>query len=192
MNFKSAMLGSVVAAGVLSFGVVLPSAAQTAAVSTDKGLKMYIVESCEPFAKGGRCSLALLTQPASQSAPTNAQTTCESGWVANFMGLEGTVEKGGINRGSAIVCGYQSAEQALRAAVKVCDEQMDGICSRADSINVSWASWNGQAIPGVASDQTLKVNQLPDARTCLSELPLKESADCKARAAVELRSAGIH
>lgn len=189
-QFKVRALFGAVAMSLM--GVTASASAQTALPATPNGLKLYIVEACEPVDKGGRCSLELMQMPASQASPTNAQTTCAPGWVAHFVGQVGTVEKGGINRGAAIVCGYQSEEAALRAAIKVCDERMTNICSQANNINVTWGKWDEMPVPGVTSGQMLDASQLPQARFCRSDVPLVESPEnCPPSAAVQLRSAGV-
>lgn len=175
---------------LLSLGVTGIAQAQQVASA---GSKLYIVQECQPVAKGGRCALALLQTGANSLAPQNAQTTCARGWVVHFIAEKGSVEKGGINRGASVVCGYQDAQQALRAAIQACDESAFGICSSADHVKVSWAQWSATTpvtqLSG--SGQPFSVQQLPGALSCSSDIPLQEGEQCPPIAAVQLRQAGV-
>jgi len=155
--------------------------------------KLYVVQECQPMAKGGRCSLALFQAGASSPAPQNVQTTCAPGWVVHFIAEKGSVEKGGINRGASVVCGYQDAQSALRAAIQACDESAFGICSSANNITAHWGQWSASAagIPQSGAGQSISVSQLPGALSCSSAIPLQETAQCPPVAAVQLRQAGV-
>ena len=175
---------------LLSLGVLGTAQAQQA-VSAES--KLYIVQECQQMAKGGRCSLALFQAGAGSPAPQNVQTTCAPGWVVHFKAEQGSVEKGGINRGASVVCGYQDAQSALRAAIKACDESAFGICSSANNVTVHWGQWSANA-PGFqqpGAGQSIAVSQLPGAVSCSSAIPLQETAQCPPAAAVQLRQAGV-
>ncbi len=175
---------------LLSLGAAGTARAQSVASAEST---LYIVQECQPVAKGGRCTLALSRTTAGSPAPQNAQTACAPGWLVHFIAEKGTVEKGGINRGASVVCGYQDAELALRAAIRACDESAFGICSSANRVTVRWAQWRASeaGIPPSGAAQSISVEQLPGALSCSSTIPLQESEHCPALAAVQLRQAGV-
>lgn len=152
---------------------------------------LFVVESCKPLAKGGRCTLSLEQIPAGAAAPAQMQTRCAPGWVAHFRAEQGTVESGGINRGASVVCGYTSPEAALRAAIQACSQQTFVECNVANEINVTWANWGPSSLTATTVAQPVSVAQIPGALSCVSGIPVKESAQCSAQAAAQLRAAGL-
>ena len=166
--------------------------AQTTANSASV-LSLYIVEQCASLAQGGRCSIGFVQAPASAPTPAQVQQTCASGWVAHITAERGTVERGGINRGQAAVCGHQDPSQAIRALLAACDEQTLGICHSANHVNVQWAMWSATdaTVNALPMNTALNIDQLPQAIQCASVVPLTESASCSPAAAVLLRQSGL-
>jgi len=163
--------------------------AQSAPAQAKSGAKLYIVEQCQPFAKGARCTLTLEQYPEGAAAPAKAQS-CAPGWVAHFNARQGTVESGGIVWGASVTCGYPSAEEALKAAVAECSQKTFVRCAEANEVVAKVAKWSPESIPATAV-QTVAVDKLPGALTCTTSIPVKESADCPAQAAAYLRAAGL-
>jgi hypothetical protein len=74
-----------------------------------------------------------------------------------------------------------------------CDTQSLGICQDANDIDIRWAFWSPsepdvQALP---RNQVLAIEQLPQAASCQSPVPLVESSTCPPQAAVLLRQSGL-
>lgn len=190
--FKLSMSKTAIAVA-MSLGAIGSVQAQTAAPQASDGLSLYIVQFCKPLAEGGRCELSLVQTRASDPPPQNVQTSCAPGWVVHFMAERGTVEQGGVNRGASIVCGYEQANAALRAAIQTCDEQAMGICSGANQIDVQWAQWTpvSPAVQHLGLNRPIAINRLPQSQSCRSGIPVQESDRCTPVAAVTLRSAGV-
>jgi len=180
---------SAVASGLLIS--VTAHAQNTAGTPTD--LSLYITQQCKPLSQGGRCRLLFVQVPAGLTPTSEVSQTCAPGWLAHVTAERGTVEKGGVNRGQAVVCGHTEAEAAIRAAMVSCDEQTFGICQDADYINIQWAFWSGQgdALTRLPMDEPLNLERLPQAQQCASAVPLVESASCQPAAAVLLRQSGL-
>ena len=160
---------------------------------TPTGLSLYITEQCQPLSQGGRCRLVFIQVPAGMTPTSEVNQTCAPGWLAHVTAERGTVERGGVNRGQAVVCGHTEVEAAIRAAMVSCDEQTFGICQDADYVNIQWAYWSGEdaALTGLPMDEPLNLEQLPQTQQCASAVPLVESASCRPAAAVLLRQSGL-
>jgi len=186
-----------VAAGIVLVATLPAQTVQaksTQARTTDTSeLSLYIAEQCAPLSQGGRCRLEFVQVPTGLTPTAKVSQTCASGWLVHLTAERGTVEKGGINRGQAVVCGHTDAESAIRAAMVSCDEQTFGICQDADYVNVQWGFWSGDdaALMKLVMDEPLPVEQLPQAQQCASAVPLVESASCPPTAAVLLRQSGL-
>ncbi|MCD8494436.1 MAG: hypothetical protein LRY53_04400 [Burkholderiaceae bacterium] len=165
--------------------------AQSSAVATD--LSLYIVQHCASMSKGGRCNLSFVQTPTGMTASGDVTQTCSPGWLAHVTAERGTVEKGGVNRGQAVVCGHTEPANALRALFVSCNEQTLGICRDANHVNVQWAYWSGDdaALKRLPMDSALQIEQLPQAQQCASVVPLVESVSCSPEAAVLLRQTGL-
>lgn len=176
----------------LMAGSALALGAHVQAQTATTAVELYVVDSCKPVAQGGRCALGLVQVPPGVTAPANVQTTCAPGWIVHFMAEQGTVEQGGINRGASLVCGYQDAEAALRAAIKTCNERTFVRCDSANQITVHWARWDGGSLTGQPpTSVAVTVDTIPGAMSCSTSLPIQESDQCQPAAAVQLRSAGL-
>lgn len=188
------------ALGLMGFAVAVAlsatahaqSGAQSAAASTT-GLSLHIVQACASMPRGGRCSLSFVQTPAGIKPSGNVTQTCAPGWLAHVSAERGTVEKGGVNRGQAVVCGHTEPANALRALFVACDEQTLGICRDANHVNVQWAFWSGEAsaLKQLPMDTPLQIETLPQAQQCASVVPLVESVSCAPEAAVLLRNNGL-
>jgi hypothetical protein len=156
-------------------------------------LTLSIAKTCAPISKGGRCSLTLIQTTRGQLVGGDVQERCAPGWVARITALRGSVEKGGINRGQALVCGHASPQEAIRSLMLRCDEETGGICSDANDVNVQWALWSptSDQIRTLPRNQSLALSQFEQTVSCLSPVPLVESADCPPQAAVVLRQSGL-
>ena len=156
-------------------------------------LSLSIVQVCSPMSRGGRCQLTFVQTPAGMTATGDVTQTCAPGWLAHVRAERGTVEKGGVNRGQAVVCGHTEPANALRALFIACDEQTLGICRDANHVNVQWAYWSGDdaALKQLPMDTALDIEQLPQAKQCASVIPLVESVSCSPQAAVLLRQTGL-
>jgi len=156
-------------------------------------LSLYIVQQCASLSQGGRCHLSLVQTPAGMTASGDVTQTCAPGWLAHVTAERGSVEKGGVNRGQAVVCGHAEPAQALRALLQTCDEQTLGICRDANHVNAQWAYWSGDdaALKQLPMDAPLAIEQLPQAQQCASAVPLVESVACPPQAAVMLRQNGL-
>lgn len=163
------------------------------AVASGSGLSLYITEQCQPLAQGGRCRLGFVQVPTGQQPSGKISETCAPGWLVQVTAERGTVERGGVNRGQAAVCGNADAQAAIRHALTRCDAQTFGICQDADHIDVQWAFWSGtdDVLKKLAMDEPLALGQLPRAQRCESVVPLIESASCAPAAAVLLRRSGL-
>lgn len=166
--------------------------AQSSQVATTD-LSLYIVQQCASLSKGGRCNLSFVQTPAGIKPSGDITQTCSPGWLAHVTAERGTVEKGGVNRGQAVVCGHTEPTNALRALFIACDEQTLGICRDANHVNVQWAYWSGNeaALKQLPMDTALQIEQLPQAQQCASVVPLVESVSCSPQAAVLLRQSGL-
>ena len=174
---------------VFGFGATVQAQSNTPA--TD--LSLYIVQQCASLSKGGRCALSFVQTPAGMTATGDVTQTCSPGWLAHVTAERGTVEKGGVNRGQAVVCGHTEPANALRALFVACDEQTLGICRDANHVNVQWAYWSGDAaaLKQLPMDEPLQIEQLPQAQQCASVVPIVESVGCPPQAAVLLRQNGL-
>lgn len=188
------MIGRKLSTWGLSFALILGATAfaqNTTMPKTD--LSLYIVQGCVSMSQGGRCSLSFVQTPHGKSASGDVTEVCAPGWLAHVTAERGTVEKGGVNRGQAVVCGHTEPAQALRALFVACDEQTLGICRHANHVNVQWAYWSGNepALKSLPMDTPLQIEQLPQAQQCASVVPLVESVGCPPEAAVLLRQTGL-
>lgn len=156
-------------------------------------LSLSIVQTCSPMSRGGRCNLSFVQTPSGMRASGDVTQICAPGWLAHVAAERGTVERGGVNRGQAVVCGHAEPAQALRALFVACNEQTLGICRDANYVNVQWAYWSGSAdaLKQLPMDAPLQIEQLPQAQQCASAVPLVESVSCSAKAAVLLRQSGL-
>lgn len=161
------------------------------AATTD--LSLYVVEQCASLARGGRCGLSLVQVPSSTQPQGQIARTCAPGWVAHVKAERGTVEQGGVNRGQAVVCGYEKPEEAIRALFIACDKQTLGICQDANHVDVQWGYWSGSRaeLKDLPMNKPLQIASLPKATRCVSAVPLVESATCGPAAAVLLRKSGL-
>lgn len=166
-------------------------AAQTNQPTAD--LVLSITQTCDPISKGGRCSLAFVQTLGGQTATGDVQERCAPGWLARITALRGSVEKGGVNRGQAVVCGHSTPQQAIRSLMIACDDQTQGICSDANDVNVQWAHWSpaSSQIQALPRNQPFSLSQLPQVARCVSPVPLLESGTCPPQAAVVLRQSGL-
>lgn len=183
---------------VAAVGLMLGAsvAAQTQAIKTEipkTELSLYIKEQCASLARGGRCSVSFVQVPTGTAPSGDIQQQCAPGWLAHVMAERGTVEKGGVNRGQAVACGHEQAEQAIRALLLACDQQTMGICGDANYVDIKWGFWSGEgeSLARLPMDQSLPIEQLPQAQACASDVPLQESASCPPSAAVTLRNSGL-
>lgn len=155
-------------------------------------LSLFIVEQCEPLSKGARCRLVLVQTSDGQMPSAKVSQFCASGWLASIEAQRGTVERGGVSRGQAVVCGHADPESAIRKAMRVCDEQTLGICQDANQVNIQWAYWATTDVdPTTVMDKPLQIDRLPQAQRCASAVPLIESEACLPSAAVLLRQSGL-
>jgi len=186
---------SVVFSGASSVNaqVTSPQTRDSAPMATAP-LALFITQQCAPTSRGGRCTLSFV-QVRSGERPVagTVQQTCAPGWVARVAAERGTVEKGGVNRGEAVVCGYEEPTAALRALLQTCDEQTLGICRDANQVNIQWAFWSPEnpSLQMLPMNAALPVNRLPQAQACESPVPLVESASCPPTTAVQLRLVGL-
>lgn len=188
------MIANKVTLAALGLVLATGATAQTQLTEIPKTeLALYIKEQCASLSRGGRCSVSFVQVPTGTPPSGNIQQQCAPGWVAHVMAERGTVEKGGVNRGQAVACGHEQAEQAIRAVLLACDQQTMGICGDANYVDIKWGYWSGAGEPltGLPMDQTLPIEQLPEAQACASVVPLEESAACPPAAAVTLRNSGL-
>jgi hypothetical protein len=172
---------------------IYPATAMAQAVQAPVKQSLYVVQQCASLSQGGRCQLSFVQMPQEAKPSEDIERTCATGWLARITAQRGTVERGGINRGQAVVCGYAEPAIAIRGLLLACDEQTLGICQDANQIDVQWAYWSDvdPAIAALASDQPLALNQLPQYHQCVSAVPIQESQQCPPEAAVLLRSNGM-
>ncbi|MCC7227642.1 MAG: hypothetical protein IT507_13235 [Burkholderiaceae bacterium] len=111
------------------------------------------------------------------SSPGTAPAPCGAGWMASAVGMEGTVQSGGLTQGKTTVCGYPTAAQALTAVLDLCDSSTAGGCRKASSVRVVWGQGDG-----------MKMNA---SESCESTIPLVVSTTCPETAAGQLRAAGV-
>ncbi len=156
-------------------------------------LSLYIAQECASMARGGRCAVYFVQMPAGRLPSQSVEQRCAPGWLAHVSAERGTVEKGGVNRGQAVVCGHQEPESAIRALLRACDAQTFGICSDANYVDIKWAYWSGEGeqLQQLPMGQRLMIEQLPDALQCESVVPLAEGMACSPEAAVLLRNSGL-
>lgn len=184
---------------MMVFAAITTAQAQTATTdqsqvgSTAGELSLFIMEQCQPLAQRGRCELAFVQVPVGTQPTGKVSQTCASGWLAHVTAERGTVERGGVNRGQAVVCGHVDAQAAIRGALAVCDAQTFGICQDADHVDIQWAYWSAtdKTLRKLAINTPLPIVQLPEAAQCASVVPLVESASCPPAAAVLLRRSGL-
>ena len=158
-----------------------------------RDLALSITQVCQPMSRGGRCTLSFVQTLQGQTPVGDVQKACAPGWLAHITASRGSVEKGGINRSQAVVCGHTDPKAAIRALLIACDTQSLGICQDANDIDIRWAFWSPseadvQALP---RNQVLAIEQLPQAAGCQSPVPLVESSTCPPQAAVLLRQSGL-
>lgn len=168
-----------------------PSTPITADTTSD--LALSITQICKPMSRGGRCTLSFVQTLEGQAPIGDVTQSCAPGWLAHITASRGNVEKGGINRSQAVVCGHTDPKAAIRALLIACDTQSLGICQDANDIDIRWAFWSPseadvQALP---RNQVLAIAQLPQAARCQSPVPLVESSTCPPQAAVILRQSGL-
>jgi len=177
---------------LVGFSLVAGASAQTTEIPQTT-LSLYIAQECASMSRGGRCSVYFVQMPAGQLPTQSVEQRCAPGWLAHVSAERGTVERGGVNRGQAVVCGHEQPESAIRALLVACDAQTFGICSDANYVNVTWAYWSGEGddLQQLPMGQALPIGQLPDALQCESVVPLAESAACPPQAAVMLRNNGL-
>jgi len=178
----------------LSIAILSPSAMIAAETNKDgPDLVLSIAQTCEPISKGGRCSLEFVQTLSGQPVAGDVQQQCAPGWLAHITAMRGSVEKGGINRGQAVVCGYPTPQEAIRGLMIACDKETQGICSDANDVNVQWAYWSPELsqIQALARNQSLALSNLPKSTRCMSPVPLQESTSCPPQAAVTLRQSGL-
>lgn len=163
------------------------------ATDTNRDLVLSIMQVCKPMSRGGRCTLSFVQTLEGQAPVGDVQQGCAPGWLAQITALRGSVEKGGINRGQAVVCGYSEPEAAIRALMIACDAQSLGICQDANNVNIHWAHWSpdNTELEALPRNQPLALGQLPQSASCLSPVPLVESSACLPQAAVLLRQSGL-
>jgi hypothetical protein len=156
-------------------------------------LVLSITQTCQPMSRGGRCSLSFVQTMQGQMPIGDVQQRCAPGWLAHITASRGSVEKGGINRGQAVVCGHAQPEAAIRALLAACDEQTLGICQDANDVDVRWAYWSpdNAQVQALARNQSLSLEQMPQAARCQSPVPIVESSACPPQAAVILRQSGL-
>ena len=167
--------------------------AQSSTSDPEPALSLYITEQCASLAQGGRCQLGFLQVPTGVQPLGDISQTCAPGWLVHVTAERGTVERGGVNRGQAVVCGHPEPTPAIRSALLKCDEQTFGICQDADHVDIKWAYWSGEdeALNQLPMNAPLPVDRLPQAQQCTSVVPLVESPQCPAAAAVLLRQSGL-
>jgi len=186
---------SVAFTGASLFGAQAVNAQTLPAASSGTSpLALFITQQCAPTSRGGRCSVSFVqVRSAERPVVGTVQQTCAPGWVARIAAERGTVEKGGVNRGEAVVCGYTDPTAALRALLQTCDEQTLGICRDANQVNVQWAFWSPDdpALQMLPMNAVLPVDRLPQAQACQSPVPLIESASCPPATAAQLRLVGL-
>lgn len=158
-----------------------------------RDLALSITQVCQPMSRGGRCTLSFVQALQGQTPVGDVQKACTPGWLAHITASRGSVEKGGVNRSQAVVCGHTDPQAAIRALLIACDTQSLGIYQDANDIDVRWAFWSpseadAQALP---RNQVLAIEQLPQAAGCQSPVPLVESSTCPPQAAVLLRQSGL-
>jgi hypothetical protein len=183
---------------ILGAALALPSTLVTAQSTPNtpnmtRDLALYITQVCQPMSRGGRCTLSFVQTLQGQTPMGDAQKACAPGWLAHITASRGNVEKGGINRSQAVVCGHTDPKATIRALLIACDTQSLGICQDANDIDIRWAFWSPsepdvQALP---RNQALAIEQLPQAASCQSPVPLVESSTCPPQAAVLLRQSGL-
>jgi hypothetical protein len=168
-----------------------PSAPSASTMTNE--LVLSITQTCQPMSRGGRCSLSFVQTTQGQQPIGDVQQSCAPGWLAHITALRGTVEKGGVNRAQAVVCGHTQPQAAIRALLIVCDEQSLGICQDANDVDVRWAYWSPDEaqVQGLPRNQALSLEQLPRAARCQSPVPIIESSSCAPEAAVLLRQSGL-
>lgn len=176
----------------LATPVAFAQTSATTGVATSD-LVLSITQTCQPMSRGGRCSLSLVQTFEGQMPTGDVQQRCAPGWLARITAMRGSVEKGGINRGQAVVCGHPAPEAAIRALLMACDEQTRGICQDANDIDVRWAYWSPDEaqIQALPRNQALSLEQMPQAMRCTSPVPIVESSHCPPPAAVLLRQSGL-
>jgi hypothetical protein len=180
--------------GLAALFVAMTAMAQTTVSEIpETALSLYIKEQCASLSGGGRCSVSFVQVSTGTLPSGNVQQQCAPGWLAHVMAERGTVEKGGVNRGQAVVCGHEQPEQAIRALLLACDQQTFGICGDASYVDIKWGHWSGEgaALTKLPMDQSLPIEQLPEAQFCESVVPLEESDRCPPLAAVTLRNTGL-
>lgn len=156
-------------------------------------LALFITQVCQPMSRGGRCTLSFVQTLAGQAPIGDATQRCASGWLAHITASRGSVEKGGVNRSQAMVCGHTDPSTAVRAMMIACDTQSLGICQDANDVDIRWAYWSPDdaQTKTLPRNQTLSLEQLPQAARCQSPVPLVESSTCSPQAAVLLRQSGL-
>lgn len=181
------------AAAAASAMMAATALGQSSTSASEPALSLYITEQCASLAQGGRCQLGFLQVPSGVQPRGDISQTCAPGWLVHVTAERGTVERGGVNRGQAVVCGHQQPTAAIRSALLKCDEQTFGICQDADHVDIEWAYWSGEAsaLNQLPMNEPLAVDLLPQAQQCVSVVPLVESPDCPAPAAVLLRQSGL-
>jgi hypothetical protein len=168
-----------------------PNTPNTTDITRD--LVLSITQVCKPMPRGGRCALSFVQTLRGQAPIGDVTQSCAPGWLAHITASRGSVEKGGINRSQAVVCGHIDPKAAIRALLIACDTQSLGICQDANDIDIRWAFWSPSetAMQALPRNQVLAIEQLPQAARCQTPVPLIESSTCSAQSAVLLRQSGL-
>jgi len=111
------------------------------------------------------------------SSAGTAPAPCGAGWMASAVGMQGTVQSGGLTQGNTTVCGYPTAAQALTAVLDLCDTSTAGGCRQANRLKVVWGQGDGM--------------KMRASESCESKIPLVVSTACPEAAAAQLRAAGV-
>lgn len=165
----------------------------TANVITTTNTALSIVQACQRFARGADCQLMFVPTQGNQTPAGNIQSQCSAGWLAAVTVEQGTVEQGGVNRGSAMVCGYPTQQAALNALFTACDQQNLGMCSNASRIDAQWGFWSDKStlLQSVPLNQAVDIRRFEQYDACQSSVPVTQSATCTTGAAQAMRQSGF-
>lgn len=174
--------------------------------------RLALVQTCQANAMGVRdqCSLGFADTRSGREVTSQVQayylstsadlapkvafeSYCAAGWLATVVSTQGSVQGGGVQHAQAAVCGHPSAGNALTALFGACDAKTQGGCRQSATVKVAWGYWDGQQMPGTASDvgRPYPADRFADMHMCESALPLEESGLCPSSAAVPLRLLGL-
>ena len=154
---------------------------------------LSIVQVCTSMARRANCQLVFVPTQSAQTPVGNIQSSCAPGWLAYLSVEQGTVEQGGVNRGEAVVCGHASADAALKAVMRACNEQNLGMCDRANQIDAKWALWPEKSVllANLPLNQPVDLRAFEQFQACQTKVPVTESASCSNRAAKASRLSGF-